>query len=61
VIKPGETILELAYTYDVAPWAINELNNLKPDSILSVGQIVLIPVPTATPAATRAPSVTPSA
>ena len=59
VIKPGDTILALAYEYDVAPWAINELNNLKPDAVLSVGELLLIPAPTATPQATALPSETP--
>ena len=60
VIQSGDTILALAYEYDVAPWAINELNNLAPDAVLSVGQVILIPVPTATPQATPAPSATPA-
>jgi LysM repeat protein len=58
VIKPGDSILALAYEYDVAPWAINELNNLAPDAVLSVGEVILIPVPTATPQATAPPTET---
>ena len=59
VIVAGDTILALAIEYDVAPWAINELNNLAPDAVLSVGQVLLIPIPTATPPATALPSATP--
>jgi hypothetical protein len=59
VVVAGDTILALAIEYDVAPWAINELNNLAPDAVLSVGQVLLIPIPTATPPATPFPSATP--
>jgi hypothetical protein len=58
-IVAGDTILALAIEYDVAPWAINELNNLAPDAVLSVGQVLLIPVPTATPKFAPTPSGTP--
>jgi LysM repeat protein len=58
-IKPGDTTLAIAIEYDVAPWAINELNNLAPDAVLSVGQVLLIPIPTATPRASPPPTETP--
>jgi len=60
VIQPGDTILQIAIDHDVAPWAINELNNLAPDAVLSVGQVLLIPIPTAEPAATPVPTSTPT-
>jgi hypothetical protein len=57
-IVAGDTILALAIEYDVAPWSINELNNLAPDAVLSVGQVLLIPIPTATPQFVPTPAET---
>jgi hypothetical protein len=60
-IVAGDTILALAIEYDVAPWSINELNNLAPDAVLSVGQVLLIPIPTATPRFAAPPGETATA
>jgi LysM repeat protein len=61
IIQPGDSILAIAIEYDVAPWAINELNNLAPDAVLSVGQVLLIPIPTATLPPAPPASATPEA
>lgn len=45
----GDTCVGLAAQYDVSSAIIIQLNNLDPNCNLSVGRVLLIPVPTGTP------------
>ncbi len=49
VVRENETCLALAAFYDVSVQSIVQLNNLGTSCLLSVGQTLLIPQPTATP------------
>jgi LysM repeat protein len=61
-VQPGETVSTIAKKYGATTNAILEANGLKTNTILSVGQELIIPLPlanTATPTVSPTPSPTP--
>ncbi len=62
IVKSGETVSTIAKLYGTTTKAILQANGLKPDSIISVNQELIIPLPvanTSTPTPTLTPSPTP--
>ncbi len=62
VVKSGETVSTIAKLYGTTVKAILQANGLKPDTIISVNQELIIPLPvanTSTPTPTLTPSPTP--
>jgi LysM repeat protein len=48
-VAGGDSCLGIAAVYNVSPASIIQLNNLSSDCVLSVGKVLKIPQPTATP------------
>ena len=42
VVRPGDTLYGIAVRYQADPAVLQELNGLSPDSVLAVGQTVVI-------------------
>jgi LysM repeat protein len=63
VVQPGEILLTIAARYGTSVEAVQEANGLDENTILSVGQELIIPLPVAvtpTPTITPSPSPTPT-
>ena len=61
-VKSGETVSSIAKLYGTTSRAVLDANNLKTNTIISVGQELIIPLPaanTSTPTPTLTPSPTP--
>lgn len=58
-VKPGETLESIGSTYGAPPWAIAQINALKPDRAIEPGRTLIIPhsIYTAAPAVSPAASV----
>lgn len=60
VVLEGDTLLSIAVSYDVTVESIEQANDLSEESLLQIGQELVIPWPTPEGSAAAAPSPTPT-
>ncbi len=60
VVQLGDTLYGIAYEYNVSPDQIIRLNNITDPGMLSVGQELVIALPTNPPTPTMTPALTPA-